>query len=263
MADQQIKIRGEIRMTTNLERANRISIVGNDEGYVAKFWRTHKEIATVDSTQIGWTPQIEGLNKTAQRELFRIWICENAGKFGIEWDPADKRSSGNKFPSKYDSDELLMSTATNAIKDDVREWVEKISVACDRNLGVKEIMADDIVPVTSRNGRDVASKYMNGNWAYADIPLVVTVIDDVDNVEGYVTMVAHLVSGQFKKPDMTYTAFTEELAKDLPQIIPVKKEKEKVEKSEEVQEEVQEESKPKKKAGRPRKKKVDADTDAE
>lgn len=249
-------------MTTNLERANRISIVGNDEGYVAKFWRTHKEITTIDSTQVGWTPQIEGLNKTAQRELFRIWICENAEQFGIEWDPADKRSNGNKFPSKYDSDELLMDTATNATKPDIEEWLGKIVGICNRDLGLTSIVVDEIVPVTERNGKTVASKYMNGNWAYADLPIIVTILDNDSGIEGYVTLTAHLVSGQFKKPDMTYTAFTEELAKDLPQIVPVKKEDKKAE--EIPTEEVQEEEKPKKKkASKPRKKKVQVDTDAE
>ena len=214
-------------MTKNMElqRANRVSVIGKDEGFVARFWRTHKLLTEVNSEQIGWTPQIDGLNKTAQRELFRVWVCENANEYGIEWDPSDKRSKGNQFPRKYDSDELLTDTMVKAVQDDIQEWVSKLADRLNKKLTLKDIMADHIDPVTNRNGRDVASKYMNGNWAYADVEMIVTV--EHEGKEGYVTIVGHLVSGQLKKPDMTYTEFYEELIKDLPEIVPVKKDEKK------------------------------------
>lgn len=214
-----------------MERANRCTVQANKEGYVARFWRTHKELKTVTDTQAqtqGYTPDAN-LNSTAQRELYRAWVCKNAGLFGVEYDPEDRRTAQNMFPSKYDSDAVLNMWAVKIVGEDIQEWIGKIRGEYKVPMTITGIEADEIVPMVARKGKPVQAKYGNGNWAYATIPVVATVeIADKESKPqyGYVTMNVELVSGQLKKPShigengYTFTGFKTELLKDIEQYLP-------------------------------------------
>lgn len=212
---------------SELVRANRVSVQAKDEGgFVATFYRTHKVVATVDSIGVEWG-DTTGLNKTAQREMFRIWVCEHSQVFGIAYDPVDRRDTPNQMPAKYTSDELLLETAGNLVASDIHEWVDKASKEWNLPLEVIGIVGEEIVPVTHRNGKDVSPKYGNGNWAWALVKVLVTV--QSCGVEGYATMECSLVSGQLKKPvtigelGYTYTGLKTEIAKDLQGVIDASK----------------------------------------
>jgi Sec-independent protein translocase protein TatA len=167
------------------------------------------------------------MNKTAEREAFRMWVCENAGTFDIEWDPADRRSTTNTLPAKYTSDALLADSARLLIGPDVDEWMGKLQEAYPTlQITLTALQADteEIVPVTNYKGRGVTARYGNGNWAYAEVPVTATVgvVKGDTTTEGYVTMDCTLVSGQLKKPShigdlgYTMTGFKTELTKDIP-----------------------------------------------
>ncbi len=222
-------------MTTNLKRANRVTVQKskNNEGFIAKMHKTHKLVAEIDSTQTTWKP-MTGLNATANRELFRVWITENAQEYGVQWDPNDRRNERNQFPAKYDSDDLLIQTAIRLIESDIKGWAEKCGVI------MVEMATEGITEVTkSARGKDVSPKYNNGNWAWASVQLVVgcqhTDVQTETVTIGYVTLDVQLVSGQLKKPShigdggYNYTGFRTELAKDIPAIAEVKKEESKEE----------------------------------
>lgn len=244
-------------MTTTMERANKVTVNITEQGFEAKFFKTHKHVATVQSadTIFPINPQI---NKSAQRELFRLWICENASIYGVNWKPEDMRQDGNKMPNKYDSDQLLMTTAVNLVKGDILEWADKKK----EQIQVTDIQADHIVPVTDHKGKLVSSKYGNGNWAYATVHIIVTVRNLQDDEEYYVTIACSLVSGQLKKPSnigdggYTMTGFFTELAKDIPSLTAKKEEVPATDEvaNEEVIEEVAETEKPVEKKSRKAKK---------
>ena len=209
--------------TTN-QRANRISVQANDQGgYTAKFHRTHKliiEVQSQDTTYLA-TP---GMNKTADREMFRIWICDHATEYGIQWDPADRRTESNTLPAKYTNDGLLKTSAESLVLPDIQGWLAKLTESQqDTHPILVGVETDSITPVTEYKGRVVASKYGNGNWAYSTVKIIATVL--VGDSEGYVSMDVSLVSGQLKKPSnigdlgYTYTGFVTELAKDFPSLI--------------------------------------------
>lgn len=219
----------ELTMTTInkeelvMERANKVTVQAIGEGFMARFFRTHKLVKEIASEDTGYAA-MAGLNKTAQRELFRVWVCGHAGEYGVDFDPADRRNEDNQVPAKYTNDTLLGDTAVKMVQADVEEWVAKIG----NDLKVQDISWDEITEVTkSAKGKDVSPKYGNGNWAWATVHVIVTIHHTAGDTttEGYVSMDLSLVSGQLKKPTAigdggyNYTSFRAEVGKDIPDAI--------------------------------------------
>lgn len=243
-----------------LTRANRIAVQTIENGYKADFYRTHKHLATLLSEDTAWVAD-ETANKTAQREDFRKWAIEHADVVGILWNPDDMRADNNKRIPKYTTDEILKQDAIDLL------WNDLWNLTQDCNLGVAfdVLSADLITPMTTTaKGYDLSKmgvidgKYeKNGNWAWADVEMTLTLTKDGQEI--YYTTTCQLVSGQLKKPHITKTAFTEEIKQSLKEIgLWVEEVKEaKAEKSAKAEpvvyngavvkvEEVKEESKPKK-----------------
>lgn len=190
---------------SELVRANRISVQpGTKGGFIATFYRTHKKLGEINSFGTTWIP-MDGLNNTAQRELFRVHVIERCADYGYIYDNQDRRTESNQLPKTYSSDEVLGDTATKLVFKDIDEWANKINADL---IGKAEIASygiswDGIDPVELTNGgKEVKPKYGNGNWAWAKINLSVTIDWEVgdEHTETYVDMVAELVSGQLKKP---------------------------------------------------------------
>ena len=252
---------GNIKM----ERANRIAVQTTDTGYKADFYRTHKHLATLLSCETGWEAD-EQANKSAQREDFRKFAIEHSADIGIDWDPTDKRSDNNKRIPKYESDEILSKDAVDLL------WGDLFGLVQASNLGVEMgiLSVDSISPVSrSAKGTDLSKlgiidgKYeKSGNWAWADVEMVLTLTKDGQEI--YYTTTCQLVSGQLKKPHITKTAFIEDVKKSLEEagLLPSEEESKQEttedSKQEEVQQEVQAEDKPKAKKSRSKKAKAEA-----
>lgn len=201
---------------TKLERANRIAVQATDTGYKADFYRTHKHLATLFSSETGWEAD-EQANKSAQREDFRKFAIEHSADIGILWDPADKRTDSNKRIPKYENDDMLSKDAVDLLWGDMWELVQA------SNLGVEMgiLSVDSISPVSmSAKGTDLSKlgiidgKYeKSGNWAWADVEMLLTLTKDGQEI--YYTTTCQLVSGQLKKPHITKTAFVEDVRKSL------------------------------------------------
>ena len=211
-----------------LERANRISVKSDGTGFIASFYRTHKHLADLHSLDTIFTPD-EGLNKTAQREAFRLYAIDRASAVNVVWDPKDLRLTSNKRPNKYSSDEDIAVDAVELIRSDVLGFTAGIK--SQYTLSVADIAMDDITArIKTPKGIDLADlhiyggKYLSGNWAWADISMLVTIKISVEpdvSTEVYLTLDMALVSGQLKKPsnigDMGWnqTAFTKAIEMEM------------------------------------------------
>lgn len=204
---------------TELTRANRIAVSVAEDGYKADFYRTHKKLATILSAETGWEAD-ETMNKSAQREDFRKFAIDHAEEVGILWQPQDLRTEGNKRIAKYETDEVLMADAREMLYGDVMELVAK----CPHGITFESLEAEAIVPILhSAKGTDLSKlgvlegKYeRSGNWAWADVEMVLTLTKDGEEV--YYTTKCQLVSGQLKKPHITQTAFNESIKESLKEV---------------------------------------------
>lgn len=203
-------------VVVKMERANRIAVQNTTTGYKADFYRTHKKLATLTSEETGWEAD-PSLNKSALRESFRQFAIEHAADIGIYWMPQDLRSVENKRIPKYENDQLLMDDAKDMLYGDFVELVTK----CPYGVTFISLEAEAITPVNkSAKGTDLSKlgvidgKYeRSGNWAWADVDMLVTTTKDGEFI--YYTTKCQLVSGQLKKPHITQTGFNESIKESL------------------------------------------------
>jgi hypothetical protein len=199
-----------------MTRANRIAVSVVADGYKADFYRTHKKIATILSAESGWEAD-ESMNKSAQREDFRKFAIDHASDVGVEWNPTDLRTEENKRIPKYETDDMLKEDAKNMLYGDIMELVAK----CPHGVSYINMEAEWITPVRhTAKGTDLSKlgvidgKYeRSGNWAWADVEMMVTLTKDAEFI--YYTTKVQLVSGQLKKPHITQTSFNEDIKKSL------------------------------------------------
>lgn len=211
---------------SELVRANRISVQpGEEGGFVATFYRTHKKLGEINSFGTTWTP-MDGLNNTALRELFRVHVIEKCNDYGYKYDAQDRRIESNQLPRTYGSEDILCDTAIKLITKDIDEWIKKANVdlAGKASIGGYGIACDGVDEVVLTNsGKEVKPRYGNGNWAWATVNLNITLQWDINelNTETYVSMAVELVSGQLKKPTKigdggyNFTSFKAEAMVDI------------------------------------------------
>lgn len=204
--------------TNNTMRANKLSVRPEGEGFIAEFYRTHVKVATINSADTVWKP-IADSNKSAQREDFRQFMATVAEVFCIAYDPTDRRTDDNKRMATYSTDADLSLDVVLMVQDDVQAFITKMP---DSALITEiDISVDDIRPMThTTKGTDLTTmgiydgRYLkNGNWAWADIDVVVTL--KVGDTEIYQPIAMQLVSGQLKKMHMTQTAWNTDTHKSM------------------------------------------------
>lgn len=210
--------------TYTLERANKLTVKTLDDGVMqADFYRTHKHIATIRSTETGFVPNEDAETKTAIREDFRKFIADHAADIGVHYDPTDRRTESNVRKSTYKSAEDVMEDAIAMVSSDIDTFISKMP-----NAGLVkgyEIGIESLTPKThTSKGSSLAmmgiedGKYVsNGNLAWFDIDGVVTIQIKADNTETeiYQPIKMELVSGQLKKFRMTQTQWNTETTNSL------------------------------------------------
>ena len=224
--------------STKLKRANRISVNATDDGiYTATFYKTHQTISTISSTIIPtkeWTDRdmnSKDTTKTQVREDWRTYVIVNSKKFGVDYDPEDRRAPINQRCSSYPTDEILKTDVISMITPDINRLINSMP---NSNLVTGyEITIDLISPMTTTSkGSDLSAmgiidgKYAKtGNWAWANLHGTVA-IATADN-EIYEPIQIQLVSGQLKKFQLTHTQWNMDITRSFEEvgIIPTKEEK--------------------------------------
>lgn len=204
------------------ERANKVSVKPLGDGYQADFYRTHKHIATLKSNETGWECP-KDVNKTAEREDFRKFAIEHAADIQVEYDPGDRRTPRNTRIPTYADDGMVQVDAANMLMNDITRLLDE-----SNTYGVKlgEIIMESITPkTTTSKGTSLDllgitdGKYLNGNWAWADIDMVATfTMDEGGKVDQYSIQMLYpmeLVSGQLKKNRLTKTSFADGIYEEL------------------------------------------------
>lgn len=167
-----------------MARANRVAIATTEVGFKATFYKTHDKVAFAYSDLEGWQPTTKTQN--AQREEFRIWVQENASKFGVEWKPELQTQAWERKFWKYESDSQVEEDAIELMGWTIRD----ICAKCKYQAQIGEVRLDSIVANKSNLSYVEDGKYTkNGNWASATVNLEVemsingTAIDIVYPIE--------------------------------------------------------------------------------
>ena len=178
----------------------------------ASFYKTHTKLGVITSEdekvkELGYTPLVAGEGEeitTSQRLAhFKEFVQSNAVQFGYTYDPVDRRTEDNKFPSKYDADSFV-KTAISVVTDKLTEIIEKlqkpINTLIKAGLLAEDTTAKAEITTTVDDAIvDITENYKSGSIKYAttDIKAVVT-LGNLGGIEINIPM--SLVSGQLKKP---------------------------------------------------------------
>lgn len=192
-----------------MERANRITVqtVGNQ--YVGKFYRTHKEIVTIESASVAWQPDSKA-NSTANRESYRTYLIENAQVYGVMWNPDKAEQAWDRQHNAYYTNEevqedviALAFPVFKRLADKGRYSIDAVAIGVDTVEGKASILSY----VTD-------GKYnKNGAWCTADIHTTIYITIGEYSIGIPYTM--EIKSGQICKPKMTIAQWNELVAKEL------------------------------------------------
>lgn len=189
-------------MSKSVERANRVSVQATEQGYVARFYRTHKLVAEIQSQDTAFEPA-EDANKTVQREAFRAYTIEHSAEYGVSFDNGKAEQAWDRKYQAYATDEQVSEDAITLLTPMISRLVEK----CKYQVSLAEIQ------ILSVDAEDTNFSYIedgryasNGNWAWADITMQV-VLDEGIELEYHMA----LKSGQICKPKLTIAEFEDML----------------------------------------------------
>lgn len=192
-----------------MTRANRVTVQTTENGYEARFYRTHKMLTVVASQDTEWKAD-ENANATTNRESFRTWATEHAEEYGISWNPAQQKQAWERKYNTYLTDEQVAEDALTLVED-------AISRLADKSRYDMEIMSMDVSAVTAKesplsyveDGRYTKS----GAWCVADIEVTIMVNIGGNEMEMLYNM--EMKSGQICKPKTTIAEWNEMVAREL------------------------------------------------
>lgn len=192
-----------------MTRANRVTVQTTENGYEARFYRTHKMLTVVASQDTEWKAD-ENANATTNRESFRTWATEHAEEYGILWNPAQQKQAWERKYNIYLTDEQVAEDTLTLVEDAVNRLA-------DKSRYDMEIVSMDVSAVTAKestlsyveDGRYTKS----GAWCVADIEVTIMVNIGGNEMEMLYNM--EMKSGQICKPKTTIAEWNEMVAREL------------------------------------------------
>lgn len=208
----------------NLVRVNRVTAQFVGEGMAqVSLYRTHDKLATLRTddpkfVELGFVmpesvdadPEkgIEAVQVTPKQKLdaLKDFIMLNASRLGYLYDPQDRRTAENKFPSSYDEakfSEFAVTVVAEKIKK-IREQIKKNLVALAKTGQLSE--GAELTAELKCDKVEIAENYKNGNIKYGTA--VVSINLGISGIDATLPVVSEvsLVSGQLKKPREIYKA---------------------------------------------------------
>lgn len=187
-------------------RANRVVVRAEADGYVAEFFKTHKSIAVVMSEDTEWVRKADH-NPTQAREDFRTYVQTHAEEYGVAWLPEYQAQAWDRHYWKYENDEQVEEDAIELMRWTIASICEKCGLAVD--MGAMAL--DSISPMESPLSYVENGKYVkNGNWAVAQVNLEVKCTIEGSEID--IIYPIEMRSGQLTKIKLTKDIIMEMVA---------------------------------------------------
>lgn len=186
-----------------MTRANRTTVQTTENGYEARFYRTHKLVVVVESKETEWKADADA-NSTTNRESFRNWVTEHAEEFGIEWSPAKQTQAWERKHNTYLTDEEVTEDALTLVAPAIDRLAEKSRYDMVVNgIEVTAVSPKESTLTYVEDGRYTKS----GAWCVADIELEIDVLVGEHSMRMVYQM--EMKSGQICKPKTTIAEWNE------------------------------------------------------
>lgn len=190
-------------------RANRVTVVTVENGFEARFYRTHKHIATVRAEDTAWILNTDA-TATQNREAVRQWVTDNAEQFGVIWNPDKCEQAWERKHNVYLTDDDVIEDAITL----VTPALERLADKCRFEMEIEDIVVSAIIPKDSNLGYVADGRYIkSGAWCVADIEITINATISGHEVEVLYGM--EMKSGQICKSKTTIAEFNEMVAREL------------------------------------------------
>lgn len=178
-------------------RANRVTVTVTEQGYVARFFRTHRLVGEIPvALQKSEDGKVTHSNEA--REIARNFAISQCPSYEIEWAPEYQAQAWERKYQKYATDEQVAEDASTLMDMALTGVADKLGYDWD-------IRFDGIYAKQTSLGYIEDGKYAkDGCWAWADI--VMTVILTKDGISTELPMQMEMVSGQIKKCKLNQTS---------------------------------------------------------
>ena len=195
--------------TMKTERANRITINAKADGFEGRFYRTHKLLTTVASTDTTWQADADA-NSTTNRERYRAYLIDHSEEYGVMWNPTTQTQAWERKYNTYMTDEQVAEDVLTLVTDAIHRLAEKCryDMIID-SLEVTGITAKDSNLSYVEDGRYTKS----GAWCVADIEI--TIGCHVAGQEMEMLYHMEMKSGQICKPKTTIAEWNEHMATEI------------------------------------------------
>ena len=194
---------------TTMQRANRVTVQAQADGYVATFYRTHKVLAKVVSRETSWQADSKA-NSTAQREAFRQWCTDHSAEYGVDRNPEQQTQAWARKYNRYMTDEQVYEDAITLVEERLYELAEK----CRHDMEIVSINGGAVTPKDSTLPYVEDGRYSKDNaWCVADIELTLQIHIYGTDMEMPFTM--EMKSGQICKPKTTIAQWTEQVSREM------------------------------------------------
>lgn len=178
-------------------RANRVTITATPDGYLARFFRTHRLVGEIPVT-LAKSEDGTVAHSNEAREMAHNFAIAQCPSYEIEWAPEYQTQAWERKYQKYADDwqvgedaSTLMDMALTGVADKLGyEWEIRFDGCYARETSLSYV--ED-------------GKYTkDGCWAWADI--IMTVILTKDDISTEIPMQMEMVSGQIKKCKLNQTS---------------------------------------------------------
>lgn len=199
----------EKTMITKMERVNRLTINTTENGFEGRFYRTHKLLATVVSTDTGWQANADA-NSTSNREGYRAYLIEHSEEFGVTWNPAQQTQAWNRKYNTYMTDAQVGEDALTLVTDTIYRLADK----CRYEMTIDSLEVTGITAKESNLSYVEDGRYIkSGAWCVADIEITIGCHVAGQEMEMLYNM--EMKSGQICKPKTTIAEWNEHMAMEI------------------------------------------------
>lgn len=199
----------EKTMTTKMERVNRLTINTTENGFEGRFYRTHKLLATVVSTDTGWQANADA-NSTSNREGYRAYLIEHSEEFEVTWNPAQQTQAWNRKYNTYMTDAQVGEDALTLVTDTIYRLADK----CRYEMTIDSLEVTGITAKESNLSYVEDGRYIkSGAWCAADIEITIGCHVAGQEMEMLYNM--EMKSGQICKPKTTIAEWNEHMAMEI------------------------------------------------
>ena len=203
------KVEVQTTQANSIGRANRITIVVEDGNYIGRYYRTHKLLATINSNDTTWKPNVDA-KITANKDEFFKWLVDNAYKYNLYYDATQATQAWDRQHKVYMTDADVQDDVVRLMALTMVQLANK----CKFDIKVTSIIVESVTPAHCDLSYVEFGRYIkSGAWCNAHVDISIGI--EYNGQAMAIPYTMQIKSGQICKPKLTITEFNGLVAEEF------------------------------------------------